>query len=96
MGTVITGECMAYLWVPLQRVSCTLSWMQMFPSPFNVFYLFILLFFSFKRLVKGNCPSVVTSGDNVTHKHFTEIRRLARDETPFLLVMPPRATTLVW
>jgi hypothetical protein len=26
---------------------------------------------------------VVTSGDNVTHKHFTEMRRLARDETPY-------------
>jgi hypothetical protein len=30
----------------------------------------------------------VTSGGNVTHKHFTEMRRLARDETPFLLAMP--------
>jgi hypothetical protein len=27
---------------------------------------------------------------------FTEMRRLARDETPFLLAMPPRATTLAW
>jgi hypothetical protein len=34
MGVVMTGECMAYLWVPLKRVSCTLSWMEMFPSPF--------------------------------------------------------------
>jgi hypothetical protein len=96
MDTVMTGECMAYLWVPLKRMSCTLSLMQMFPSPFNAFYLFILLFFSFKRLVRGHCPGVVTSGDNVTHKHFTEMRRLARDETPFLLAMPPRATTLAW
>jgi hypothetical protein len=30
----------------------------------------------------------VTSGGNVTHKHFTEMRRLAHDETPFLLAMP--------
>jgi hypothetical protein len=97
MGAVMTGECMAYLWVPLKRVSCTLSWMQMFPSPFNAFYLFLIaFFFSFKRLVRGHCPGVVTSGDNVTHKHFTEMRRLARDETPFLLAMPPRATTLAW
>jgi hypothetical protein len=36
---------------------------------------------------------VVTSGDNVTHKHFTKMRRLARDETPFLLAMTPRETT---
>jgi hypothetical protein len=96
MGAVMIGECMAYLWVPLKRVSCTLSWMQMFPSPFNAFYLFYLIVFSFKRLVRGHCPGVVTSGDNVTHKHFMEMRRLARDETPFLLAMPPRATTMAW
>jgi hypothetical protein len=30
------------------------------------------------------------------HKHFTEMRRLAREETPFLLAMLPRATTLAW
>jgi hypothetical protein len=60
------------------------------------FYLFVLLFFSFKRIDGGHCPCVVTNGDSVIHKHFTETRRLARDETPFLLAMPPRATTLVW
>jgi hypothetical protein len=49
-------------------------------SPFNAFYLFYLIAFSFKRLVRGHCLGVVTSGDNVTHKHFTEMRRLARDE----------------
>jgi hypothetical protein len=38
----------------------------------------------------------MTRGDNVIDKHFTEMRRLARDETPFLLAMPPRVTTLVW
>jgi hypothetical protein len=52
--------------------------------------------FLFKGKVGGHCPGVVTRGDSVTHKHFTEMRRLARDETPFLLAMPPRATTLVW
>ena len=57
---------------------------------------FYLISFSFKRIAGGHCPHVVTSGDSVTHKHFTEMRRLARDETPFLLAMPPRATTLVW
>jgi hypothetical protein len=57
---------------------------------------FYLIDFSFKRLVRGHCPGVLISGDNVTHKHFTEMRRLACDETPFLLVMPPRATTLAW
>jgi hypothetical protein len=57
---------------------------------------FVLLFFLFKGKAGGHCPGVVTSGDSVTHKHFTEMGRLARDEIPFLLAMPPRATTLVW
>jgi hypothetical protein len=46
-----------------------LSWMQMFPSPFMPF-IFILIAFSFKKLIRGHCPGVVTSGGNVTHKHF--------------------------
>jgi hypothetical protein len=57
---------------------------------------FYLIAFSFRRIVGGHCPGEVTSSDNVTHKHFTKMRRLARDETPFLLAMPPRATTLAW
>jgi hypothetical protein len=69
-----------------------LSWMQMCPSPFMPF-IFILIAFSFKKIVRGHCPDVVTSGGNVTHKYFMKMRRLARDETPFLLAMPPRATT---
>jgi hypothetical protein len=96
MGAVMIGKCMAYLWVPLKRVSCTLSWMQMFPSPFNAFLPFYLIAFFFQENSWGTLPGVVTSGDSVTHKHFTEMRRLARDETPFLLAMPPRATTLAW
>jgi hypothetical protein len=65
-----------------------------YPIQFLLF--FVLFLFIFKRIVGGHCPGMVTSGDSVTHKHFTEMRRLARDETPFLLAMPPRATTLVW
>jgi hypothetical protein len=57
---------------------------------------FVLLLFLFNIIVGGHCPGVVTSGDMVTHKHFTEMRRLDRDEIPFLLAMPPRATTLFW
>jgi hypothetical protein len=57
---------------------------------------FYLISFSFKRLVRGHCLGVVTSDDNVTHKNFIEMRRFPRDETPILLDMPPRATTLVW
>jgi hypothetical protein len=51
-----------------------LSCMQFFPSPFMLFILilhsFILYCFFFKRLIRGHCPGVVTSGDSVTHKHF--------------------------
>jgi hypothetical protein len=60
------------------------------------FIAFDLFLLCFKGRVEGHCPGLVTRGDNVIHKHFTEMRRLARDETPFLLAMPPRATTLVW
>ena len=52
--------------------------------------------FLFKGKVGGHYPRMVTKGDSVTHKHFTKMRKLAHDETPFLLAMPPRATTLVW
>jgi hypothetical protein len=62
-------------------------------KPIHAFYLHS---FSSKMLVKGHYPGLVTSGGNVSHKHFTEMKRLARDETPFLLAMPPRATTLAW
>jgi hypothetical protein len=65
-------------------------------KPIQCLLSFWLIAFSFKRLVRGHCLGVVTSGDNVTHKNFTKMRRLAHDETPFLLAMPPRATTLVW
>jgi hypothetical protein len=65
-------------------------------NPFHAFYLFYIISFYFKRLFRGHCPDVVTSGNNFTHKHSTEMRRMACDETPFLLAMPPRATTLVW
>ena len=95
MGAVMTGECVAYLWVPLKRVSCTYHGRKCFQAH-SCLLSFIFIAFSFKRLVRGHYPDVVTSGGNVTHKHFTEMRRLARDETPFLLAMPPRATTLVW
>jgi hypothetical protein len=96
MGAMMIGKCMDYLWVPVKRVSCTLSWMKMFPIPFNSFLPFYLIAFYFKRISRGHFPNMVTSGDNVTHKHFMEMRRFPRDETPFLLAIPPRATTMAW
>jgi hypothetical protein len=58
--------------------------------------LLLLVFFLFKGKTGGHCPGVVTRDESVTHKHLMEMRRLARDKTPFLLAMPPRATTLAW
>jgi hypothetical protein len=88
-GAVIAR--MAYQWVPLWRVSCTCHGCKYFQA-----HSCLLIFIFSKMLIKGHCPGLVTSGGNVSHKHFTEMRRLARDETPFLLAMPPRATTLAW
>jgi hypothetical protein len=39
-----------------------------FSKPIYAFY--SLLFFFFKRLIRGHCPGVVTSSDSVTHKYF--------------------------
>jgi hypothetical protein len=64
--------------------------------PIQCLLLFVFFLFLFKRIVGGHCLGVVTSGDSVTRKHLTELRRLVRYESPFLLAMPPRATTLVW
>jgi hypothetical protein len=41
-------------------------------KPIHAFYLYSFIAFCFKKLIKGHCASVVTSGDNVTHKHFHE------------------------
>ena len=62
--------------------------------PIQCLFTLCFIYFYFKRIAGGHCYSVVTSGDNVTHKNFMEMRRLSCDETPFLLAMPPRATTL--
>ena len=49
-----------------------------FPSPFLPFILILFILLSFiafplffvQELIRGQCPSVVTSGGNVTHKYF--------------------------
>jgi hypothetical protein len=65
-------------------------------KPIQYILSFYLIYFSFNRLVSGHFPGMVTSCDNVTHKHFIEMRRLVCDETPFLLAMPPTTTILAW
>jgi hypothetical protein len=64
-------------------------------NPIYDFYIYSYLFF-FKKLVRGHFLGMVTSGDNVTHENFMEMRNLNPDETPFLLAMPQRSTTLAW
>jgi hypothetical protein len=82
-----------------------LSWMHSFQAHscllffFILFYSFIYYCFFVQELIRGHCPSVVTSGDKLTTlptNAFTEMRRLARDETPFPLAMQPRVTALAW
>jgi hypothetical protein len=46
-----------------------------FSKPIRAFYSYFLFFyfyisFFFKRLIRGRCHGMVTSGDNVTHKYF--------------------------
>jgi hypothetical protein len=48
-----------------------------FPSPFLPFILILFILLSFiafpffvQELIRGHCPSVVTSGGSVTHKYF--------------------------
>jgi hypothetical protein len=97
MGAVMIGKCMAYWWVPLKKGEMHLVMDASVSNPIQCpFYLFHIIVFSFKRIAGGHCPHVVTNGDSITHKNFTKTRRLARDEAPFLLSIPPRATTLVW
>ena len=74
------------------------SWMQFFQAHYCLLFLFFLFFHFFyfffvQELIMGHCPGVVTALPTST---FTEMRRLARDETPFPLAMQPRVTSLAW
>ena len=57
--------------------------------------LLLIFFFYASREELRDTVLLVTRGDIVIHENFTNMRRLARDETLFLLAMPARATTLV-
>jgi hypothetical protein len=65
----------------------------LFPSPL---FAILLLFHNFKEILKVTALAWCPDNGNVTHKHLVEMRRLARDETPFLSTMQLRAITLVW
>jgi hypothetical protein len=59
---------------------------------FSILCLFHVFRDELKATVLAWCPE----DDSVTHKYFVEMRRLTRDETPFLSVVKLRATTLAW
>jgi hypothetical protein len=60
----------------------------------------LLLFFVSFVFLKDDLKTTVLAWcsyhGSVTHKYLLEMRRLARDETPFLSVVQLRATSLVW
>jgi hypothetical protein len=62
-------------------------------NPIQCLLPFYLISFSFKRIDGGHFPGMVTM---TTHNHFMEMRRLTRDQIPFLLDMPPKSTTMAW
>jgi hypothetical protein len=66
-----------------------LSWMQMFPSPLMAFVFILLLFL--QEASQGTLPWRGDQWWQCYPQAFQEMRRLARDETLFLLAMPPRA-----
>jgi hypothetical protein len=69
MGAVKVGECKTLPVGAFVEGELHLSWMQLFPSPFMPFIFYSYCFF-FKKLIRGHCLGVVTSGDSITHKYF--------------------------
>jgi hypothetical protein len=49
MGAMMTGECMAYLWVPLKRVSCTFVMDANVSKPIQCLLSFYLIAFFFQE-----------------------------------------------
>jgi hypothetical protein len=71
---------------------CYLRRNAFFASPL---FAILLFFHNFKGNLKATALAWCPNNGNVTHKHLVEMRRLARDETPFLLAMQLRVITLV-
>jgi hypothetical protein len=69
-GAVKAEKCRSFACGCLcrRRVAPVLD--AIFSKPNHTFILFSLFIFSFKRLIRGHCPGMVTSGGNVTHKYF--------------------------
>jgi hypothetical protein len=60
--------------------------------PLAILCFFHVLKDELKGTVLGWCPD----NDNVTEKYLAEMKMMARDETPFLSAMQPRAISLAW
>ena len=68
------------------RLQCTFSKPIVFP----------FFFHKFKDKLKATGLAWCPDKDSVTHKSLVEMRRLARDETPFFSTMQLRATAMAW
>jgi hypothetical protein len=88
VGSFVEGE----LHLVMDAIVSKLIYFHLFLDLFS-FDIFLLCY---KGIVEDHYPGLMTRGDNVIHKKFTEMRRLAHDDTPFLLDIPRRTTTLVW
>ena len=71
------------------------SWMQFFPSPLLP-YLSLFAFFTASLDEEDTALAWWPELTALPTSIFAEMRRLARDETPFPLAMQPKVTTLVW
>jgi hypothetical protein len=74
------------------------SWMQFFPSPLlHLLFLFFISFsFYFKVQLEDTALVWWPELTVLPTSTFTEMIRLARDETPFPLAMQPNVTSLAW
>jgi hypothetical protein len=70
------------------------SWMQFFQTliSLSLFYCFFTTSLDEEDTALAWWPKLTTLPTSI----FAEMRRLARDETPFPLAMQPKVTALVW
>jgi hypothetical protein len=69
MGAVRARECKVLPVGAFVEGELHLSWMQFFQAHSCLLFFYSYCFF-FKKLIRGHCPGVVTSGGSVTHKYF--------------------------
>jgi hypothetical protein len=82
------------LWVPLWEASCTHHGCIL-SEPFYCL-IFLLLLFTTRSDEEDTALAWWPELTALPTSIFAEMRRLARDETPFPLAMQPKVTALVW